>query len=411
MAKARKDQRGRALRKGESQRKDGRYVYTYTNPFGKRHCVYAKDILELRDKENELMKNQLDGLDVYAAGNADLNFVYERYIATKKELASSTYANYKYMYDRYVRDDFGKKKISSIKYSDVVYFYEHLLNEHNIKVTTLDSIHCVLHPTFQLAVRDNIIRSNPSDGVMAIFKRRNRSAKTSRHALTVPQQKAFLKYVRENPVFYRWAPMLTVLFGTGGRIGEIIGLRWEDLDYEARTISINHSISYHTRSEKDFRCTYEVSLPKTDAGIRIIPLMDTVLEAFQDEYAYQEEEGFNEMEIDGMSGFIFRNRYGNIVSPTSVNNAIKRILAAYHEEEEKAAKKENREPLLIPHFTCHCIRHTFCTRLCEQEMNVKTIQTIMGHKDITTTLDIYADVTEETKKDAITKLANDLDVF
>ena len=74
--------------------------------------VYAKDIVELRKKEDELKKAQLDGLDVYSAGNADLNFVFDRYIATKKELASSTYANYIYMYDRYVRDGFGKKKVS-----------------------------------------------------------------------------------------------------------------------------------------------------------------------------------------------------------------------------------------------------------------------------------------------------------
>ena len=80
-------------------------------------------------------------------------------------------------------------------------------------------------------------------------------------------------------------------------------------------------------------------------------------------------------------------------------------------EELEEAKKEKREPLMIPHFTCHCIRHTFCTRLCEQELNIKTIQTIMGHQDIQTTLDIYADCTESTKQDAITKLANDLDVF
>ena len=339
MAKARKDQRGRALHKGESQRKDGRYVYTYTDPFGKRHFVYAKDIVELRKKEDELKKAQLDGLDVYSAGNADLNFVFDRYIATKKELASSTYANYIYMYDRYVRDGFGKKKVSDIKYSDVVYFYEHLLNEHNIQVNTLDNIHTVLHPSFQLAVRDNIIRSNPSDGVMAIFKRRNRSAKTPRHALTAEQQKAFLEFVRENPVYYRWAPMLTVLFGTGGRIGEIIGLRWDDIDYDKNLISINHSVSYHQRRGEKIQCTYEVRLPKTDAGIRTIPLMNTVLEALQDEYAYQEDEGFNETEIDGMTGFIFKNRFGNIVSPSSVNNVIKGILAAYHIEEMEAAKK------------------------------------------------------------------------
>lgn len=172
MAKARKDNRGRALRKGESQRtEDMRYVYTYTDPFGKRRYIYANDLQTLREKENKLMKDQLDGLDIYAAGNADLNFVFDRYISTKTELRSTTYTNYVYMYNRFVKDEFGKRKIGDIKYSDVLYFYFHLLNDKKLKINTLETIHTVLHPTFQLAVRDDIIRNNPSDGVMAEIKK------------------------------------------------------------------------------------------------------------------------------------------------------------------------------------------------------------------------------------------------
>lgn len=80
-------------------------------------------------------------------------------------------------------------------------------------------------------------------------------------------------------------------------------------------------------------------------------------------------------------------------------------------EEIALAGKEKREPVLISHFSCHHMRHTFCTRLCEKEANIKVIQKIMGHKDIQTTLDIYADVTEEAKKNSITKLSKELDVF
>lgn len=172
MAKARKDHRGRALRKGEVQRKDKSYMYTYTDPYGKRRYIYANDLVELREKEKRLMKDQLDGLDVYAAGNADLNFVFDRYIATKTELRRTTYTNYTYMYDRFVRGEFGKRKIGTIKYSDVLYFYYHLLNDKGMQINTLETIHTVLHPTFQLAVRDDIIRNNPSDGVMAQIKKK-----------------------------------------------------------------------------------------------------------------------------------------------------------------------------------------------------------------------------------------------
>lgn len=112
MAKARKDNKGRALRKGEAQRKyDLMYIYTYTDPFThKRKYLYSKDLMDLREKEKELVKDQLDGLDVYAAGNSDLNFVFDRYISTKTDLRSTTYTNYTYTYDHFVRETFGKIK-------------------------------------------------------------------------------------------------------------------------------------------------------------------------------------------------------------------------------------------------------------------------------------------------------------
>lgn len=172
MAKARKDNKGRALRKGESQRTDNTYVYTYTDPFKKRRFVYARDLQTLRKKESDLIKNQLDGLDVYMAGNATLNYVFDRYMSTKYDLRKTTRSNYMYMYDHFVRDGFGQRKIAEIKYSDVMYFYYYLLNEKNMQANTVDTIHTVLHPTFQLAVRDEIIRKNPTDGVMAEIKRK-----------------------------------------------------------------------------------------------------------------------------------------------------------------------------------------------------------------------------------------------
>ena len=108
MAKARKDNKGRALLKGESQRtQDNRYVYTYTNPDGKRKYLYATTLQELREKEKSLIRDQLDGLDVYAAGKSDLNFVVDRYLATKNNIATSTFANYRYVYDHFCLDGFG----------------------------------------------------------------------------------------------------------------------------------------------------------------------------------------------------------------------------------------------------------------------------------------------------------------
>ena len=154
MARARKDERGRALRKGEAQRaSDKRYVYTYTDPLGRRKFIYAQDLATLREKEKQLIRDQLDGLDVYVAGKATINDTYDRYMSTKSDLRASTKSNYIYIYDRFIRNTFGRKKIADVKYSDVLQFYFHLLNENKLALGTLDSVHTLLHPTFQLATK------------------------------------------------------------------------------------------------------------------------------------------------------------------------------------------------------------------------------------------------------------------
>ena len=221
MAQTRKDLRGRVLRKGESQRRsDERYVYTYTDPLGRRKYVYAQDLVTLREKEAQLLKDQMDGLDIYVAGKATVNFVFDRYMSLKNNLKPTTKSNYLYMYDRFVRDTFGKRNIAEIKYSDVVQFYNYLVEKQELQINTLETVHTLLHPTFQLAVRDDIIRKNPSDGVMAELKK-NLGMKTGvRHALTIPQQRAFIEYIATHPIYYHWWPIFTVFLGTGCRIGD-----------------------------------------------------------------------------------------------------------------------------------------------------------------------------------------------
>lgn len=411
MAKTRKDLRGRSLRKGEVQRaSDKRYMYTYTDPLGRRKFIYANDLTQLREKEEKLLKDQLDGLDIYVAGKATLNETFDRYISTKYNLRESTRSSYLYTYDHYVRDTFGLKRIAEIKYSDVLQFYYHLLNQQGISLGTLDSVHCLLHPTFQLAVRDEIIRKNPTDGVMKEISRESGKNRGVRHALTIEQQRCFMEYIANHPIYYHWWPMFTILLGTGCRIGEALGLRWQDLDFEKRVISINHSLVYYPANGSN-KCVLRVSLPKTDAGIRTIPMLDIVKDAFEMLYEEQKENGFNETEIDGMTGFIFCNRFGSVPNPQTVNHTIKRIANNYNADEVVRAEKEHRDPIILPNFSCHHLRHTFCTRLCENETNLKVIQSIMGHKNIETTLDIYAEATEKKKQESFENLAAKLDIF
>ena len=410
MARSRKDERGRALRKGEVQRaSDKRYMYTYTDPLGRRKFIYAQDLTTLREKEKQLMKDQLDGLDLYVAGKATVNDTFDRYMSTKYDLRATTRSNYLYIYDRFIRETFGRKKIAGIKYSDVLQFYYHLLNEEELALGTLDSIHTLLHPTFQLAVRDEIIRINPTDGVMKEVSKKAGKARGTRHALTIQQQRAFMEYIANHPVYYHWWPLFTVLLGTGCRIGEALGLRWEDLDYENRIISINHSVVYYPVGDTR-RSVMRISKPKTEAGIRNIPMLDIVYDAFQMEYEEQSETGHNETELDGLNGFVFINRFGSVPNPQSVNRTIKRIIQSYNAEEVIQAKRERRQPLILPDFSCHHLRHTFCTRLCENETNLKVIQAIMGHRNIETTMDIYAEATDSKKQETFEHLSK-LDIF
>ncbi len=409
MATARKDSRGRALKPGEVWRQnDQRYMYTYTDPLGRRKYIYAQDLAELREKERELMRDQLDGLDVYAAGKATINDTFDRYMATKYELRDNTRDGYLYLYNHFVRDTFGLKKLIDIKYSDVLQFYYYLLNDKGVSLSAVESVHNLLHPTFNLAVRDDIIRKNPSDGVIAEISKKRGKNKGIRHALTVEEQRAFMDYMATHPVYYHWWPLFTVLLGTGCRIGECLGLRWQDLDFEKRLISINHSVVFHYNSQRRDQ-TVHIGLPKTQAGIRTIPMLDVVKDAFEVEKEEQAVSGGNTQVIDGMSGFVFCNRFGMVHNPQTVNDTIRRICKNYNSEEVLNAKKEGREPIILPDFSCHHLRHTFATRLCETETNLKVIQSVMGHAGIETTMNIYAEATEKKKQESFNELASKLD--
>ena len=399
------------LRKGESWREqDSRYTYTYTDPLGRRKWIYATDLVTLREKEKKLMKDQLDGLDLYAAGKATVNMTFDRYISSKYDLRDSTRNNYLYTYNKFVRETFGKKKLIDIKFSDVLQFYLHLVNVDGLALGTLDNVHSVLHPTFELAVRDDIIRKNPSDGVMREISKKSGKNRGIRKALTPTQQRIFMEYIAGHPIYYHWWPLFTVLLGTGCRIGEAIGLRWDDLDFEHRIISVNHAITYYRSNERQQQLM-RVSLPKTEAGIRTIPMLDVVKTAFEMEREQQLDMfgGLNDQVIDGMTGFVFQNKEGRVPNPQTVNDTIKRITESYNSEELLKAKKEKREPVLLPHFSCHYLRHTFATRLCEAESNLKVIQSVMGHRNIETTMDIYAEATDEKKQETFEGLALKLD--
>lgn len=416
MSEKRRDRKGRILRRGELQRNDGKYEYRYYDTQGVRRSIYSWKLIEtdtvpqgkrckqsLRELERQIQRDLEDGIHTHAARQMTLNDMFDHYMELKCELKVSTRTYYQYMYDRYVRETLGSKSITSFRYSDIRTFYNSLLREHGFRPNTMETIHSFLHPVFTLAIRDNLIRTNPSDGVLADIKKGNQWERPKKHALTEAQQTAFMKFVGNSVRYRQWGPLFTVMLGTGCRVGEVIGLRWEDCDFAEETISINHSLLYRQK-EPGGACEFLVSTPKTEAGIRVIPMAAEVKRALECERELQAEVGASDIVIDGYSNFIFTSQTGGILSPHTVNRAIERIRTAYNNQETELAKQEQREPQLLPHFSAHTLRHTLCTRFCEHETNLKVIQEIMGHASITTTMDVYNEATLEQKIASFKKL-------
>ena len=343
-------------------------------------------------------------MDPLAASRLTLNDMFDRYISQKYDLKNTTKAGYIYTYNHLVRNSFGKNRLVNIKYTDVKKFYHSLIVDEGLKPASVENVHTVIHPSLQLAVREELIRINPSDGVMGEIKKSKIWTKPKRHALTIPQQKAFMNFIESDSEATGWVPVITVLLGTGMRIGECLGLRWEDVNFKERYISVNHNFVERPDPDHDMKIVSHIQTPKTEAGKRTIPMVDEVFDAFIMEYQIQQCIGFCEEEIDGYSGFIFSTAQGKLYRPGSVNDAIHRCTNKYNRLEKAAAKKEKRDPILLPSFSAHNLRHTFCTRLCENESNLKVIQDIMGHADIKTTMDIYAECTHEKKKEAVSNL-------
>ena len=261
----------------------------------------------------------------------------------------------------------------------------------------------------EVSVDDEYIRGNPTDGVYASIKAAYHYETPKRHALTLPQEQAFLSFIKHTPKYLHWLPLFVFLLGTGCRISEAIGLCWEDVDFENGTITIRHNLVYH--QDQAGKCYFTLSKPKTKAGERTLPLINEVRDVLLQEKAHQDELGMTcQYQIEELNNFVFLNRFGSVQNPQAVNRAIARIIRDYNERELDLAEKEKREVQLLPPFSCHNLRHTYCTRLCEVETNIKLIQELMGHADIKTTMQIYAEVTQQAKADAGVRLSGNLGI-
>ena len=406
----RKDKTRTVLRTGELQRSNGSYQYSWTDENHKRRYVYSKTLEALRIKEEAIEKDKSDGIKAEAR-YVTLDDLYELWKDLKRGLKNNTFENYKYIYETFVRRQIGSKRVSTFLKSDIKRFYNYLVDERGLKPATVDGVHNILHQIFDMAVDDNYIRNNPTNNVLRELKKAHCFKTEKRRGLTRPEQELFMDYLKNSNTAVYWYPVFAVMLGTGLRVGEAIGIRWDDIDLENRIIDINHSLTYYKRADDSYKCEFRVSLPKTEAGNRRIPMMQQVYDVLQEEYERQKQEGFCVENVDGMTNFVFTNRFGMPHNPAAVNRAIKRIVDTHNSEEEVAAKKEKREPVMIPRFSCHIFRHTFASRFCENETNIKVIQEVMGHADVSTTMNIYAEANPDVTKSVIEKLSKNMDIF
>ena len=155
----RMDDKRRVLRTGETQRADGYYTYRWTTRNGKRHSVTAKTLEELREKEDQIVKDKCDGIRAEAK-NVRLNDVFELWCNMKRGLKDNTYQNYCYMYNMFVRGNLGCLRVQTLRKSDIKRFYNLLVDEKNLKIATVDNIHTVLHQVLDVAVEDGYMRMN-----------------------------------------------------------------------------------------------------------------------------------------------------------------------------------------------------------------------------------------------------------
>lgn len=292
-----------------------------------------------------------------------------------------------------------ERRISTLKKTDIKRYYNYLADDRCLKPTTIDNIHTVLHQVLDMAVDDDYIRNNPSDNVLKELKKSMALRSEKRRALTRPEQELFLDYLRNTPTAQHWYPVFAVMVGTGLRVGEVTGLRWCDIDLDEGVIDVNHTLVYYEhRSDEGKRgCYFNVNTPKTPTSNRRVPMLDFVKEAFLIEKKNQELLDLHcQVTIDGYSDFIFINRFGQAATSGNAKQG-----APSHNsrlQRRTVAPKMKTQTFCFLHFSCHSLRHTFTTRMCEAGVNVKVIQDTLGHKDISTTLNIYTDVTKELKR-------------
>ena len=281
-----------------------------------------------------------------------------------------------------MRDSIGQYKVVQVVPSDIKKLYSDL-SKQGLARSSIKHIHNLLHPVLEMAVDDEIINRNPVKSVWSDYGREPEEKK----ALTLKQQKQLMQFLKSDSMYKCYHPMLTIMLGTGVRCGELVGLTWDDVDLEKKEIKIRRTLVY-----KDYGdgLKLHVSTPKTKSGVRTIPMSDSVYNAFTEQKELNTLLGRdrNEFEVEGLRNFVFITRNSRPLLMNSVNKILTNIVKAINAQEPE-------EP--FPPVSAHTMRHTFCTRMAENGMDIKVLQHIMGHANINITMQVYNHIADSSR--------------
>jgi len=396
----RKDHRGRVLPPNVSQKSDLRYIWRKTID-GHQYVLTDNDLNELKKKIVRKESEIQNGIYSQPTKITLNEWFYKWMDLYKGNLKITTRENYFSGWKNYVYNSpLGSMQISRIKRIHLIEFYKKLSEEKGLATATVHNVHITIYGCLSDALDDGLISENPATNA---FKKIKHKEPQHRQALSVREQERFIDFVSGNDIFKVHLPMFAFFLGTGARFGEMAGLTWKDVDFQRNVISINHTMHY---SRVNGKMKFHVGSPKTKSGVREIPIIPELKKQLIRQKQYDFMTGIRgTAEIDGYTDFVFHSTVGNPYTEAGVNAIITRIINAYNVQETEKAKDEGREPELLPDFSPHVLRHTFCTRFCENETNVKAIQAVMGHGDIKTTMNIYAHATEDKVRETMKGLS------
>lgn len=393
----RRDSKKRKLWAGESQDKDGRYVYKYTDAFGKRKAVYSwrlteadatpkdkKKDLSLREKEKQIQRDLSNNIAT-DGGNMTVLDLVKRYVSQKRGVRHNTEANYKFVINIIAKEPFGQKRIDKVKLSDAKAWLIKLQDDGR-GYSTIHTVRGVIRPAFQMAMDDDLIRRNPFEFQLCTVVVND---SVTREAITRKQERQFLDFIKNDKHFCRYYDGIYILFHTGLRISEFVGLTISDIDFKNRKINVDHQLQRKRNME------YIIEETKTEAGVRQIPMTDDVYECFQRIIANRKKPKVEPM-IGGRTGFLYLDKN-------------EKPMVALHWEKYFQHIREKYNSIYrvqMPIITPHVCRHTFCSNMAKSGMNPKTLQYIMGHSDISVTLNTYTHVKFEDAEEEMKKVVN-----